>query len=201
MRDEARKARQEQIETAAYGVMEAKGYAGLSMLAVAKAAKASNETLYRWYGDKTGLFEALIARNIGVVRAALEKAKGVGGDDARATLERVGPVLVEMLLGPRAVALNRAAAADGSGTLGKTLAKGGRETVAPWIADVMEMAVEQGHFHGAPHEEMVEVWLALLVADLQVRRVTGAMAELSPEAAVARSRAAMARLDQLFGAS
>ena len=60
MRDEKRAARAEEIETAAYGVLEAKGYDGLTMLAVARAAKASNEMLYRWYGDKQGLIEALI---------------------------------------------------------------------------------------------------------------------------------------------
>ena len=72
MRDEARTKRAEEIEAAAYRLLEERGYDGLSMQAVAKAAKASNETLYRWYGDKLGLFSALIAGNTATVGAVLE---------------------------------------------------------------------------------------------------------------------------------
>jgi AcrR family transcriptional regulator len=73
MRDENRAARQEKIEEAAYAVLEAKGYAGTSMLAIARAARASNETLYNWYGDKTGLFKALVVRNAEEVRTLLQQ--------------------------------------------------------------------------------------------------------------------------------
>lgn len=186
MRDEARAARAKEIEAAAYRVLEENGHEGLSMQAVARAAKASNETLYRWYGDKTGLFEALIAGNTDLVRAALEQAQDGPALDV---LARVGPVLLGMLLGPRAVALNRAAAADPSGTLGRALGRAGRETVAPWIRGVMARAQDEGTLGGDPGE-MAETWLALLIGDLQVRRVTGAMA--APDARMIAARAAQA---------
>lgn len=48
MREEKRSLRQQQIEAAAYEVLEAKGYGGTSMLGIAKQARASNETLYNW---------------------------------------------------------------------------------------------------------------------------------------------------------
>nr|MEC9418796.1 TetR family transcriptional regulator [Pseudomonadota bacterium] len=54
MRAEARERRKAAIEAAAIELLLDQGYDNLSMLAVAKKAKASNETLYRWYGDKTG---------------------------------------------------------------------------------------------------------------------------------------------------
>ena len=63
MREDNKAQRREQIEMAAYALLAEKGFQNMSMLAVSKAAKASNETLYRWYGDKTGLFKALIATN------------------------------------------------------------------------------------------------------------------------------------------
>lgn len=198
MRRDAREKRADEIEAAAYGVLEAKGYEGLSMLAVAKAAKASNETLYRWYGDKQGLFEALIARNTGLVRAALEEAQG--GGDAMAALARVGPVLLEMLLGPRAVALNRAAAADGSGKLGRALGRAGRDTVGAWIGAVMTRALNEGALGGAEAGEIAEVWFALLIGDMQVRRVTGAIEMPDRAAIAARAAAAMDRLQRLYPA-
>lgn len=195
MRSEAREKRAEEIEAAAYAVLEAKGYDGLSMLAVAKAAKASNETLYRWYGDKLGLFEALIERNTEVVKAALQRGQG---EDALAELERLGPVLLGMLLGPRAVALNRAAAADGSGKLGRALGRAGRETVAPWVGGIMARAVDAGQLGGGSAGEMAELWFGLLIGDTQVRRVTGAMEMPDEDWIAARAGVAMDRLRRVF---
>lgn len=107
MRDENRSIRQDQIEQAAYAVLEEKGFGGTSMLAIARAAKASNETLYNWYGDKTGLFSALVRRNAAEVKALLQDQIAAGGDTAE-TLARVGPVLLQLVTSDRAVALNRA---------------------------------------------------------------------------------------------
>ena len=63
MREEKRSLRQQQIEAVAYEVLELKGYSGTSMQGIARKARASNETLYNWYGDKQGLFMALVTRN------------------------------------------------------------------------------------------------------------------------------------------
>ena len=72
LREKKRSLRQQQIEAAAYEVLEAKGYGGTSMQGIAKHARASNETLYNWYGDKQGLFRALVTRNAEEVKAHLE---------------------------------------------------------------------------------------------------------------------------------
>ena len=130
MKSDKQEERRTQIEEAAYRMLGEKGYAGTSVQAIARAAKASNETLYNWYGDKKGLMIALVARNTEVVRTTLaENAAG----DPMAQLARLGPVLLGMVLGPRAVALNRAAAADPSGDLGRAISAGGREVVAPMV--------------------------------------------------------------------
>lgn len=197
MKQEAREKRAEEIEAAAYAVLEAKGYDGLSMLAVAKKAKASNETLYRWYGDKLGLFEALIARNTDVVKVALRDGQA---EDAMSEVARLGPVLLGMLLGPRAVALNRAAAADGSGKLGRALGRIGRETVGPWIADIMARARDGGALSDGDPREMAELWFALLIGDTQLRRATGAMEMPDDDWIASRAEAALARLRQVFPA-
>lgn len=195
MRDEKRAARAQQIEAAAYEVLEQKGYEGMSMLAVARAAKASNETLYRWYGDKTGLFEALIESNTATIRDTLDQAET---QDALETLGKIGPRLLAMLLGPRAIALNRAAAADASGTLGQALGRLGRDTVAPWLTQLMDQARAQGHLTGAPAPDMAETYLALLIGDSQIRRVTGAMPEPGPDWIAGRATRALTQLRRLY---
>ncbi|SFQ96398.1 TetR/AcrR family transcriptional regulator [Poseidonocella sedimentorum] len=189
MREDTKRRRQAQIEDAAYAVLEEKGYAGASMLAIARRAKASNETLYNWYGDKLGLFMALVDRNVGEARASLEESLSAE-DDALATLRTFGPILLGMLTGPRAVALNRAAAADPSGDLGHAIAKGGRETIAPILEDVFRAARAQGHLGFAEVDEAAELYLGLLIGDLQIRRVVGRLP--APTAADIERRSARA---------
>jgi AcrR family transcriptional regulator len=197
MRRENRSIRQDQIEQAAYAILDAKGYGGTSMLAIAKAAKASNETLYNWYGDKTGLFAALVRRNAAEVNALLEDQIAAGGD-AVDTLGRVGPVLLRLVTSDRAVALNRAAAADPTGELGRVIATEGRETVAPLIAQVIAQGREQGRLAFDDLAMACETWLGLLIGDIQIRRVVERMPQPGPETLAARADAAQCNFLRLF---
>ncbi|PLX39095.1 MAG: TetR/AcrR family transcriptional regulator [Hyphomicrobiales bacterium] len=197
MKDDAKAERHSRIAAAAYEVIEEKGYLGTSMLAIARRAKASNETLYNWYGDKAGLFRALIDDNAEIVRerivASLEE-----GDDLYSALAAFGPVLLGMLLGKRAVALNRAAAADPSGELGGAIARGGRDAVAPLLVGLFAR-----HGTGALRtaEEAAGTYIALLVADRQIRRVIGAMPEPTAEQCAEWSTSALATLKILMAGS
>ncbi|WP_340159865.1 TetR/AcrR family transcriptional regulator [uncultured Hoeflea sp.] len=199
MRDENKATRQEKIEQAAYAVLEAKGYAGASMLAIAKAAKASNETLYNWYGDKTGLFKALVLRNAEQVKQQLEE--GLDGN-ARPLelLQALGPRLLALLVSPRAVQLNRAAAADPTGELGAVISERGRETVAPLIGKVMERARVEGDLVFDSTEEAVGLYLNLLVGDLQIRRVIGRAPPMEEAAITQRANQAFAHFMKLCAA-
>lgn len=189
MRDEHRSLRQAEIEQAAHAVLDARGYEATSMLAVARAARASNETLYNWYGDKTGLFRALVRRNAAEVKALLEAELAAGGDAVEA-LARIGPVLLELVTSDRAVALNRAAAADSTGELGRAIAAEGRETVAPLIAAVLARGRAKGQLAFDDLAMACETYLGLLIGDLQIRRVVGRMPQ--PDAVAIAQRAAMA---------
>lgn len=192
MRDEAKALRKAQIEAAAYAVLAEKGFQHMSMLAVAKAAKASNETLYRWYGDKTGLFRSLIETNADSVAERL-KAQLETSTDPRALLAELGPILMEMLLGDRAIALNRVAAADASDTLGQVLAEAGRGRVFPLIVEVFRRLVEAKSLIGEP-VELAGLYIDLLIGDLQIRRATGAMGPLSEVERQTRAQLAKARV-------
>lgn len=187
MRDETKAKRQAQIAAAAYALLEEKGFQGTSMLAIARRAKASNETLYNWYGDKAGLFEALVRGNATEMRGLLEAGLS-DGQDPWTTLDQLGPHLLKVLTGPRAVALNRAAAADPTGTLGAALLRAGRENIAPLIARVMARLPEAAR---RTPEDMADLWLSLLLGDIQIRRVAGHMPE--PDAATLSARANRAR--------
>ena len=192
MRDENKASRQDKIEQAAYAVLEAKGYAGASMLAIAKAARASNETLYNWYGDKTGLFKALVLRNAEQVKAQLEEGLN-SGDSPLEILRALGPRLLALLISPRAVQLNRAAAADPTGELGTVISERGRETIAPLIGKLMDRARSGGALVYDSTADAVGLYLDLLVGDLQIRRVIGREPPMEEAAISHRAEQALER--------
>ncbi|MDU9005320.1 TetR/AcrR family transcriptional regulator [Sedimentitalea todarodis] len=142
------------------------------MLGIAKKARASNETPYNWYGDKHGLFQALVTRNAEEVKGHLE-AELQTDNDAPSIPGTLGPKLLELLAGDRAIALNRAAAADSSGQLGETLSWAGREAVFPLLEQVLLRARNEGYHNFERSGAAVGLYLDFLIGDQQIRRVIG----------------------------
>ncbi|NVK34166.1 MAG: TetR/AcrR family transcriptional regulator [Rhodobacteraceae bacterium] len=198
MREERKLLRQQQIEDAAYEVLEAKSFGGASMQGIAKQAQASNETLYNWYGDKLGLFQALVRRNAEEVREHLE-AELESDHDALSILSTLGPKLLALLTGDRAIALNRAAAADISGELGATLSKEGREAVFPLLEKMFLRARDEGAITFEHTGEAVALYLDLLIGDQQIRRVIGRLPQPSETFCQERSERTVKLLCQLLG--
>ncbi len=197
MTTDKKRQRREEIENAALSLLEEKGYAQTSILMIARRAKASNETLYNWYGDKLSLFRSLVMRNADGVRELLQQALGAGSDPMQ-TLVRIGPLLLGLLTGDRAVALNRAAAADPSGELGAALSEAGRETILPMIANVLERARDTGALGFDNTGAAAELYLNLLIGDLQIRRVIGRQPPLSEAQVKARAARALDNLQTLL---
>ncbi|WP_194094334.1 TetR/AcrR family transcriptional regulator [Marivivens aquimaris] len=195
MHQEKQAERRIQIETAAYGLLALKGYKATSMLEVAKRAKASNETLYKWYGNKQGLFLSMVERN---AETSLEQLQSALTEDAslRDILLAFGPELLNTLTGQRAVVLNRAAAGDvhDTGMLGRTLADAGRASIIPLLTKIFGRFIEDG----AP-EEAAEIYYDLLIGDLQIRRVIGSVPLLKDEEIDSRSRRATDLTLRLIG--
>lgn len=200
MRDDNKAARKARIEAAALELLEQKGYLATSMLSVAKRAKASNETLYNWYGNKQGLFRSLVEANAAEVKALLEK--DLAQEQApQATLRALGPLLLGLLVSDKAITLNRAAAADPSGELARELTQAGRGTVAPLIADVFVNARDAGILTFDDAAQAVGLYLDLLVGDLQIRRVLGAVPAMVQTEIDHRAAVALDNLRMLLKAS
>lgn len=184
------------IEGAAYALLAEKGYKATSMLAIARRAKASNETLYNWYGNKQQLFASLVRSNAKNVVSFLDGALELDGDeDVWALLDRLGPALLTLVTSERAIALNRAAVGDvhDTGTLGKSLSDGGREAVVSRLTVALDRAGL------AKSSEIAEMWINLLIGDWQIRLVTGAITTPSEAAMAERSKMAIHALRQLYG--
>jgi len=124
------------------------------------------------------------------VNAVLTPEAQSTGDPAE-TLQALGPKLLELLTSTRAIALNRAAAADTSGALGQALAKGGRETVMPMIGAIFKTLIDDSGAKGITTAEASELYINLLIGDLQTRRMIGVLAPLSDAEIAARSARAL----------
>ena len=167
MNEKDRQTRHAAISRAAYALLAEHGYVGTSMMRIATAAKASNETLYRWYGSKDGLFRAMVEDNAAQTRSMLLHALEEQADPHE-TLERVASVFLAMLLGDHAILLNRAAAADPTGELGRAISSGGRAQVMPLLTGVMDRICAGSTL---PADEAAQLFVSLLVGDAQVKRI------------------------------
>lgn len=127
----------------------------------------------------------MVEENARTTRARLEAALAPGGDPLEC-LRRAAPIL----LGERAISLNRAAAAGETGELGRALAASGREAVVPLLGALLAGAMEAGVIRAPSPQQAAEWYVALLVGDLQVRRVNRVLAEPSADEIAARTDAA-----------
>lgn len=188
------------IKEAAFAVLTEKGYKAASMLEIARQAKASNETLYKWFGNKQALFRTLVEDNARGAREMLQAALDRENDPLD-TLAHLGPVLLGIVTGEKAVALNRAAAGDvfETATLGRTIADHGRQTILPLLTTVFERANRAGSLSVADPAEAAETYVNLLIGDLQVRRVIGAVEAPDRTEAAARSARAVAHIRRIYG--
>ena len=110
MKAESREQRREEIMDVAVEVLAERGYRDTSMLEVARRSSASKETLYAWFGDKRGLFEAVIRRNALAVQTVLA-CHLEGNAPAERVLMDFGCALLELLLGESAIQRRRGVSA------------------------------------------------------------------------------------------
>ncbi|MGB7184236.1 MAG: TetR/AcrR family transcriptional regulator [Burkholderiaceae bacterium] len=200
MKEDKQAARREAIIAATYELLAESGYRATSMLAIARRAAASNETLYRWYGNKQGLISEMVAQNALDVRTVLNLAIQKGANPLD-TLDKVGPLLLSLVTSEKAVLLNRAAAAEAAqdSSLGEAIASHGRNAVVPLLVQLFESAKQQGQLHFEQSRDIAEDYVTLLIGDWQIRRAIGSMPPLKPSQIKTRAKRAREKLVQLYG--
>lgn len=94
----------------------------------------------------------------------------------REVLLRFGVNVLDLLLGPRSLAINRAAIAamPANPELGRILASKGRETTRPLVERFLVGEHAGGRLHAPDASEAFEVLMGLLVRDRQLRLLFGA---------------------------
>ncbi len=162
--------RHEAVIKAAFEELVEKGYEKTTMLGIAKRAKASKETLYTWFGNKEGLFAALIRHQ---AESTVERLNTVfsAQEDPKETLIGFANGFLRLLLGEPSVSLNRAAMA--APELARVLLEHGRYTAGPIIEAYLESLAKQNYLNTDNISESFEVLYGLIIQDLQIRVLLG----------------------------
>ena len=172
---------------AAYAELIEHGYQPLTMTGVARRAGASKETLYAWFGNKTGLFSALITENADAAARRIDDALA-SVKDPYDTLIAFTTGLLRLLTSDQSVALNRAAI--NSPELAATLLAAGRHRVGPLAERYLQRLVEAGYLVLDDPADGFTVLYGLAVRDTQIRVLLGE-APPTPAERDCRARAAV----------
>ncbi|WP_439814811.1 TetR/AcrR family transcriptional regulator [Zavarzinia sp. CC-PAN008] len=181
-----REERRQEILDAAFQEFAAKGYAGASMAAIARTARASKETLYAWFGNKEQLFSTLFqARLQGTTRgSAAALAQGQPPDV-------VLPIIAEETL--RFVLavepLSRAIVADGPGGAALRMAGGVIDEDRRRFAAIFCLWRDQGHlaFDDDPME-IVSLFVAMAQGEWPTLLALGAVDAITDVMIAAHAR-------------
>jgi AcrR family transcriptional regulator len=193
--------RREEILEVALFVLAERGYRGASMLEIARRARASKETLYAWFGSKRGLFEELVGWQAERVDAVIAPNLARDGEDPSEVLRAFALELQRLLLGERAVVINRAAISEATSdpTLARILAARGRGSVVPKLERYLEGQRERGRLDFEEVGTAIEALIGLAIGDRQVRRLLGALSMPGAEEMEVHAERAMRAFLALFG--
>lgn len=158
----------------------------LTMLAVAKRAGASKETLYSWFGGRDGLLTAVVRRNADRSAEAIRAALGEDSDPVP-TLQAYVRGLLTLLSSPTSIALNRMAMS--SPPLAEVLLAEGRHRVGPIVESYLARADDRGDLAIDDPAEAFTILYGLAVRDMQIRVLLG---EEPPDSSEIERRAAAA---------
>ncbi len=158
-------------------VLAERGYRDTTMLEIARRSSASKETLYAWFGDKLGLFEAVVRRNAVRVRVALNGHLD-RDTPVETTLAAFGYALATHVLCDNAVAISRAAIAEASSgsVLAGSLTRVGREPIRRTLVGYLEQCRARGLLNVEDYDDAVDTFVGLLLGDVQTRRLLGIVA-------------------------
>lgn len=192
--------RREEILKVALSVLAERGYRGANMREIAKRAQASKETLYAWFGDKRGLFEELVRWQAQRLEAVLVPNLERGADEPSEVLRAFAVELQRLLLGERAVVINRTAISEAptDPTFAQILAALGRGSIVPKLERYLEGQQARGRLEFEDAGTAVDALIGLAIGDQQVRRLLGVLPMPEPEQIEARAERAVRGFLTLF---
>lgn len=170
--------RQKRILAAAREVFLEQGYDNASINEIMCRAGGSLSTLYRLFGNKLGLFEAMMMQTSNRVFAAFEavECSARRGDTPEQALKRYGHLLLERVLSPEAIGLYRLITTDCSSEREQIQAMfyaQGPKRINDKLSAYLKTQVEQGVLNIRDTELAAFQFLEMVKGNFQLRAMLG----------------------------
>lgn len=194
-------ARREAIMAAAKALFLVKGYAATSLEEVVAESGGSLSTVYQLFGNKQGLWEALVGEACDQVTAPLQAAMS-HHDNPRSVLKEYAVRLDALERSRETAGALRLMLAEGGKypELARTLFARGPDMSHKAVAAYLEAEVADGHLVIEDTALATEQFCSLVCADTLMRNACGALPKTTPEAIDRRLEAVVDMFLKIYGA-
>ncbi|AVX04009.1 hypothetical protein MXMO3_01479 [Maritalea myrionectae] len=174
----------------------------LTMTGVARRARCSKESLYKWFGDRDGLLTAIVQWQAAKVRPVPLGPQRMSIEALQANLERFAYDWLKVIAGDISVALNRLAITHAGplSNLGHTVLTNGRFAVGKRLKPLLKAGRGAGLLRFDDEEEAFRTFFGLVLRDVQVRLLLGDEFELSDQDVIRDAKRATEQFLKLYGA-
>lgn len=172
---------------------------GFSMAVVAKRAKCSKETLYRWFHDRDGLLTATVQWQAAKVVMPKLSEDAATLSSFKDTLLQFAQSWLSVLTGEVSIALNRLAvshAGNGNSNLGQIVLKHGPFAMRERLVPTFKLGREKG-FLLIDEDRAFGLFFGLVVRDIQIRLLLGDELSFSTVELKAEAQSAVDRFFEL----
>jgi AcrR family transcriptional regulator len=175
--------RRVELLDAATAVFLEHGYANATIELVVARAGASKSTIYSFFGDKEGLFSALIEERAERILAGLADLE-IGGRDVRSGLTHIARQYMDVVMSPDAIGLYRLIVAEGARfpDLVNSFYRIGESRVMGCVAKALRIWAEHGHINVQDPERLATQFLDMVRGELHLRVMAGLAPADLPEA-------------------
>ncbi|MEM1287340.1 MAG: TetR/AcrR family transcriptional regulator [Pseudomonadota bacterium] len=152
------------------------GDKGLTTAGLAKAAGCSKESLYKWFGDRDGILEAIVSYQASKVRGVDERATPASKEAFEAALTAFAEDLLNVLMSETSLALNRLAIGSvkgGSADLGPLLLEKGKRRIEARAVHLLTHGRRQRFIAYDDAGKAYNLLYGLVVGDMHIRALLG----------------------------
>ena len=183
-------------------LLDQHGYDQVTMLMIAQYAKMSKNTLYGLFSSKEELFVDLVKNNASNMHRELEALVLNPEMAIKLKLQRFGEEFLALITGSAAITVNRVAVASvtSNNKLARLLDQYGRQANLPLLDNIIEQAIDGKELLQDTPENAKEIFINLLLGDMQIRRLLGMTPALSKKMIQEKTEEAVGYFMRLFAA-
>lgn len=187
--------RREALLKAAADVFFEQGYAATSIDAIIERAGGSKRNIYNEFGNKQGLFSAIVEENADKALSTLN-IENIEGHDLQSTLTAFGRHLMDVYMSPTVVGIYRIAVTEANRfpDLVKAFYEQGPGRTTVRLAEVLEAARDRGEIELDDCQRVAGHFVGMIRDNLHLQVVLG----LRPAPSEKESREAVASVVGVF---